>query len=655
VRLRLAISVIAAVRSLAGSAVEPALLARMLGAGRLVEPRGQRPPEADIEATWADGEVGLGKARLWLTDQPRPGPLPMHDEQRELVLAWYGRLDNRDDLLTSLGSGLSRPAPPDEALVLDAYARWGVTCVERLLGDFAFVLWDRRARRLFAATDHFGLRPLYYAFDGSSLVVASRIGQVLEGARLERRLNEPMIANYLGLNPANPDETPFQGVWRVPAAHVLQHDRGASAPLLWRYWELRERPPITYRTNEEYIEHFREVGGKAIGSRLRGPHPVGVMLSGGLDSATIACMASELIDDAQSGDGRLATFTAVFNRLPEADERRYVEALVAHGGFESHYVAADDMWTFNDGAPREGSWDEPFEGMLGDFTELVFDGAQQQGVRVLLDGHGGNQLFGGNMYYLFDLLLERRWSALSRELRCWPWRARPGIVRRYVLAPLCSGWPRCDMASEMAHKAPVWIRSEFAARCDAERRLRTVHPPRFHLPSRNLSADAIALIQEWGGLRLLQSGALRRGIDLRHPLFDIRLIDFFMRIPSSQKAQNRCDKVLIRRAMKHSFPAIVTQPRGPTPARDFTKLLDRGRREHQRSRWEALLAEDFHLAQLGYVDQEALRDALARYVTGETSRVSALANTFRLEQWLRHAFSGGNGDASRAATTGAKP
>ena len=465
-----------------------------------------------------------------------------------------------------------------------------------------------------------------------------------------------MIADYLGLNPASPDETPFRGVWRLPAAHVLQHDQGAHAPLVWRYWELRERPAITYSSDGDYVEHFREVAGKAISSRLRGSHPVGVMLSGGLDSSTIACMASELIDEAQSSNGRLATFTAVFNRLPKDDERRYVEALVAHCGFESHYVAADEMWKFKEGTPTAGSWDEPFEGMLGDFTELVFDGAQREGVRVLLDGHGGNQLFGGNMYYLLDLLLERRWSALSRELRCWPWKARPGIVQRYVISPLCGRWPRCDMGSQMAHKAPVWIRSEFATQCDAARRLGATYPPRrFPLPSQNYDAAVIALIQAWSGLRLLQSEALRRGIDLRHPLFDVRLIDFFMRIPSSQKVQNRCEKVLIRRAMEHSFPAIMTQPRMSDPPRDLTKLLDRGRREDQRSRWEACFAADFYLAELGYVDQDALRNALARYVTGEINQAATLANTFRLERWLRHTFSRRDGGVSTVTAGGVEP
>jgi asparagine synthase (glutamine-hydrolysing) len=577
----------------------------------------------------------------------------VRDEQRELVLAWDGRLDNREDLLISLGSGRSGPAPTDEMLVLDAYARWGVTCVERLLGDFAFVLWDGRERRLFAARDHIGVRPLHYAFDGRSLVVASRIGQVLDGAHIERRLNETVVADCLGLNLSTPNETPFQGVWRVPAAHVLQHDRGAHAPRIWRYWELREQPAITYCSNGEYVAHFREVAGKAVRSRLRGPGPVGVMLSGGLDSSAIACLASELIDGAQSSTGRLATFTAVFDRLPEADEQRYVEALVSRCDFEAHYVAADEMWTSKADVPHTGSWDEPFEGMLDGFTDVVFDRVQQEKVCALLDGHGGNTLFGGSMYYLLDLLLERRWTAFTRELKCWPQMAWPRIVQRYVIAPLCGRRPGRDLIDESAPKSPEWVRSEFAARCEARRRLRVVYPPRrFRRPSGQYEADATALYQAWAGLRVLQSEALRRGIDLRHPLFDVRLIDFFLRIPSSQKVQNGCNKVLVRRAMGHVFPAIIAQRRGPNANGDFMKLLDRGLREQQRDRWEACIATDFHLAELGYVDPGPLRDALARYVAGENKHALALAYAFRLEQWLRYAFGGRYAGAVSATTSG---
>ena len=577
------------------------------------------------------GAVAIGEARSWLTEETPPGQLPVRDERRELVLAWDGRLDNREDLITAFGSSRPIEALTDEALVLDAYTRWGVMFVERLLGDFAFVLWDGRARRFLAVRDHIGVRPLHYAFDGCSLVVASRIGQVLEGAGLERRLNEPMIADFLADNLNNPDETLFRDVRRVPPAHVLQHDRDGRAPRAWCYWELRERPAITYRSDGEYVEHFREVAGKAIGSRLRGRHPVGVMLSGGYDSSTIACMASELIDDKQATNGRVATFTGVIDERPEEDERRYVEALVAHCSLESHYVAADDMLTFKDGASNAGWWDEPFEGPFDGFIAGLFERAQREGVRVLMDGLGGDMLFAGNKYYLFDLFLEWRWARLKRELKYWPLSDWPALMRSYILEPLIR---RCPPYEEP--KLPEWIRPDFAARCETVRRLRAAYPPhQFRRPSQQRTYEGLTYVALPNTMLWLQSEALARGIDLRHPLLDARMIDFFIRIPSSQKAEGRRNKVFIGRAMKDSFPPLVAD-QSLVVGKYLEPLLKRGLLEH----WGAYLGGRCHVTELGYIDPSSLEFAFARHLECEEGYPIArkLALVLRLEQWLRNLF-----------------
>jgi asparagine synthase (glutamine-hydrolysing) len=615
--------VIAAVLRVDGVEVELSLLERMLG--------GWRPVAPDSEGSWVQGEVGLGEARLWFTEEPDQGPVPVRDERRELVLAWDGRLDNREDLLALLGSRRPTEVLTDEALVLDAYARWGVTCVERLLGDFAFVLWDGRDRRLFAARDHIGVRPLHYAFDGRSLVVASRIGQVLEGARLERRLNEPMVADFLADNLNNPDETLFRDVWRVPPAHVLQHDRGARAPRVWRYWDMQERPAITYRSDGEYAEHFRDVAGKAVRSRLRGPSPVGIMQSGGYDSSTIACLASEAIDGAHSSGGRLAAFTAVFDDLSEKDERGYVEALAAHHGLDAHYVVADEMWTFKDATPRAGAWDEPFEGPFDGLIAGLFDRARQEGVRVVLDGIGGDMLLEGSSYYLFDLLLDRRWRTLSREVKRWPLSGWPALMGSYVLAPLVRRRP-----PSQALCVPEWMSPDFAARCETERRLRASESPRrFPRPSQQKTYEAVTWAALPNMLLWMQSEALRRGLDLRHPMLDMRVIDFFMRIPSSQRAQGRRYKPFIHRAMKDSFPQIITD-QSLDVSEYLEPRLDRGLLE----RWDMCVGGRCHLVELGYVDPVSLWRAFARYLECERDYVHArpLARVLRLEQWLRYLF-----------------
>jgi asparagine synthase (glutamine-hydrolysing) len=616
--------VIAAILCIDGGELEPPRVVQMVGAGLPFTP--------DAEGIWVEGAVGLGEARLWLSDGPSPRLLPTRDEQRGLVLAWDGRLDNREDLLMSL-QGRWIGSPSDEELVLEAYARWEVMCVDHLLGDFAFVLWDGRARRLLAARDHMGVRPLHYAFDGRSVVVASRIGQVLEGARLTRRLNEPMIADYLSLNWNSPNETLFRDVWRVPAAHVLQHDQGARAPRVWRYWNMDVDPPIKYRSDNDYVEHFRDIAQKAVQSRLRTPHPIGVLLSGGLDSSTVACLASDLIDHTHSSKRSLATFTAIFDELHDADERLYVDPLVAHCGFKSSYVLADEMWTLRDnGAPHMGSWDEPFEGMFDGVIEGLFDRAKEDGVRVLLTGHGGDMLFCGSLYYLHDVLLDLGWVAFLRELNAWPVSRWPRLLGSYVLAPLSGLLPK----HEVSYQVPEWVRSDFAKRIEVEQRLRTAYPPRrFRRPSRQFDFEAIAYVEFSTRMLWLQAEALRRGIDLRHPFFDVRLIDFCMRIPSWQKQRKGVSKTLIRSTMRNSLPPIVAE-RSLAGSGDFTKVLDRGLRERERHRWEACFATSFRLADLGYVDPVMLRRAFARYVEGEDALRWELALIFRLEQWIRH-------------------
>jgi asparagine synthase (glutamine-hydrolysing) len=480
---------------------------------------------------------------------------------------------------------------------------------------------------LFAARDHIGVRPLHYAFDGRSLVVASRIGQVLDGAHIERHLNEPLIADFLADND-NPAETVFRDVWRVPAAHVLQHDRGARAPRVWRYWDLQERAPISYRSDGEYAEHFREVARKAVRSRLRGPHPVGIMQSGGYDSSTIACIASEL-NSAQSSTSRVAAFTAVFDDLHEEDERRYVEALAAHCGFEAHYVVADEMWTFKEATAHAGSWDEPFEGPFDGLIAGLLDRAQQEGVRVLLDGIGGDMLFQGSPYYLFDLFLDRQWRTLSRELKHWPLSNWPALMWSYVLTPLVR---RCP--PRQARSVPEWMSADFAARCETERRLQAAEPPRrFRRPAQQKTYEAVTWVALPNKMLWLQSEAFQRGIDIRHPILDVRLIDFFMRIPSPQRAQGRRYKTFIHRAMKDSFPQIVAD-QSLDVGEYLGPLLDRGLLE----RWDTCLGGRCHVAELGYVDPILLRAAFARYLEHERDydHARALALVLRLEQWLRY-------------------
>jgi asparagine synthase (glutamine-hydrolysing) len=621
---------IAAILHIDGTDVEPSLLAQMLAVGRPIAPDTDKPLVPTIEGTWVNKHIGLGVARFRLAEEPHTRCPPTHDASRQLMLAWEGRIDNREDIVVSLGSHWS--TADDEALLLNAYAKWGVGCLEHLCGDFAFILWDGQTQRLLAVRDQMGVHPLHYTFDGQSLVIASRIGPLFRATHLAREVHKPMVADYLVNNWTNPRETLFRRVWRVPAAHALQYDRAASAPKVWRYWNVQADPPIRYRLDEDYVERFRELLRQAVQSRVRGSQKVGVLLSGGLDSSTVACIASDAIGGSvQRRQGRLDTFTAVYDEFPDIDERRYVDALVARGGLRSHYVLADELWTLRNDA-RRGAWDEPFENAFDSLMRGMLTRVKHEHVDVLLTGGFGDELIEGNLYYLHDLLVARRWAAFSQELEHWPRWRRPKLIQRYAVAPLLGR----SLDSRYSLSVPSWVRHEFASQTNMRARMQAACPPkRFGRPSQQLDFAWIDYFSRLTMMLWMQAEGVRHEVDLRHPYLDSRLIDFLMRIPSWQKRRDPAAKGLLRAAMKGSMPSVVTGRPIAGPQGDHGKLFAKGLRHCERHRWEACFAGSSCLAELGAIRPAALRDAFKQYLRGDDSLGLQLVSAYRLEQWLR--------------------
>jgi asparagine synthase (glutamine-hydrolysing) len=442
-----------------------------------------------------------------------------------------------------------------------------------------------------------------------------------------------MIADYLADNWTNPSETLFRGVWRVPAAHALQCDRGRAAPRIWRYWDVQAGPTIAYRTEDEYVEHFSDLLRQAVRSRLRTAKRVGVLLSGGLDSSAVAYSASGIIGKAPTiGQEQLDTFTAVYDEFPDIDERRYVDPFVARCGSRPHYVLADELWTLRYDAPRLGAWDEPFENAFDNLIRGMLARAKQENVDVLLTGGYGDELVEGNLYYLHDLLMARRWTTLVHELAHWPWWRRADIAQRYAVAPL---WVR---PVKPMHEVgvPSWVRPHFAARTDMKARFRTAYAPqRFSRPSQQVDFASVTYFSRLPVTLWLQAEGLRHEVDLRHPYLDSRLIDFLMRIPSWHKRRDPATKGLLRSMLRSSVPSVLTERPVTGPPGEHAKLFAKGLRHRERYRWEACFAGNSRLAELGAIDPTSLRRAFGQYLRGDDSLGFPLACVFRLEIWLK--------------------
>ena len=277
---------------------------------RMLEAMAHRGP--DGAAQWLDGPVALGHAMRHTTPESLRERQPVSDGTRWLV--WDGRLDNRYQLLDALrAGGIGAGSETDPELVLAAYRVWGRACVERLAGEFAFLIWDAGTRTLFGARDRIGLKPFYYCRHGGRWLVASEAKGIL--AVLERAPqpdDELVLAALLSeCREADNHRSLFAGIRRLPPGHVLIVRDGS-----WnveRYWRVDPHRQIVRAHPQEYVDEFAALFREAVACRTRSAFPVGSLLSGGLDSSAITATAA-------SGGAALEAFS-VFSEDSAADER----------------------------------------------------------------------------------------------------------------------------------------------------------------------------------------------------------------------------------------------------------------------------------------------------------------------------------------------
>jgi asparagine synthase (glutamine-hydrolysing) len=273
---------------------------------------------------WCDDRIGFGHRMLHTTPESLEETLPCFHPAARLAITADARLDNRAELIEALGLRDRREAEvTDSDLLLAAYERWGASSLDRLVGDFAYAIWDGRRRQVFCARDHFGVKPLYYYRSGKLFAFATGIHALFEVGGVRRRLNRARVAAFLQGDHEDKAATFFEEILRLPPAHFLTvRAEGAE---LRQYWRLDPTREVRRRSNEEYAEEYRALFVEAVRSRLRSALPVGSTLSGGLDSSSVASAARNLLRE--RGSGPLHTFSARFQSIPKVDEGSHMRSL----------------------------------------------------------------------------------------------------------------------------------------------------------------------------------------------------------------------------------------------------------------------------------------------------------------------------------------
>ena len=544
----------------------------------MLRPLRHRGP--DGEGVYLDGPVGLGHRRLAILDV-QGGNQPMANETRRVWVVFNGEIYNFNALRTTLqAAGHTFRSRSDTEVILHLYEEYGEDCVRHLRGMFAFALWDADRRRLLLARDRLGIKPLYYAVTPQALLFASEMKALLADGTVPRTVDQAAVRRFFAFRYVPGEATLFQAIRKLPPGHTLVVENGrVAAPR--QYWDLTY-PSVTERLNfNDAAARLRELLRTTVVEHLQADVPVGVLLSGGLDSTAVLALA------ANASRGTLQTFTVGFDGA--ADERPFARQAAVRFGTQHHEITfnAEEFWAH---LPvyawhMEEPVHEPPAIALHQVSRLAHDH-----VKVLLSGEGGDEAFAGYPEYPRLLQLERlaRWLGPARHAA-----AGLGTVTARLLAH--EGLARYSAALDLPLEQHYFSRTAgpttfFNAHADT-----VLQPDFLHATGPNAAPHLVrACCSRAAGRPLLDRllyidtktwlpddllikadrMTMANSVELRVPLLDHRVLEFAASLPPDFKVRGRETKRVLRAAVINEIPREILRRRKagfPVPYRAWLR------------------------------------------------------------------------------------
>jgi len=524
----------------------------------------------DAQEIWIDGPVGLGHALLSHANDSKSERQPATLGGRAWIVADV-RLDARRELVEALRSSgrEAHLSDSDPQLLLHAYEAWGESCLDHLLGDFAFAIWDTRRSQLFCACDHFGIKPFYFAEVNRSFTFSNTLDCLRLHPAISDRLNDAAIADFLlfGMN-YDPASTSFADIHRLPRAHFLRWSR--SGIYLQEYW----RPPtdgaIHYRRRQDYVEHFNGLLTKAVDDRLR-TDKVGILLSGGLDSSSVTAVAHELRTE-KYPMLELHAFTSTYQNISSDSDPGAARTVASEFQIPVHLSVVDSLGILEGWGDPNMHWpepiDDPFAGsFLGEFKTIAAK------AHVLVSGEGADNLMHFEMLRHFQALRrEKRTARIFLDLAehvWWRFQAPDGIrgpMRRVR---------RLFSRRKLSAPFPEWIQPELVSRLDLKSRWKS---PLDNLPwnahPRHPKTYGSLFLPQWDFMfQHENAGFTRQPLEVRYPFLDLRLVNYLLAIPSLPWFFR---KHLLREVMRGRLPeSIRMRPKTPFRGEPLLAALKR--------------------------------------------------------------------------------
>ncbi|QUH22612.1 lasso peptide isopeptide bond-forming cyclase [Methanobacterium alkalithermotolerans] len=513
----------------------------------------------DGSHTWVEDNVGLGHQMLHTTPESLHEKLPFIEE--DLIITADARIDNREELAKKLDIA-DVETVSDSYFILKAYGRWGEDCPDKLLGDFAFAIWDRKKEILFCARDHMGVKPFYYYVDEEMFVFGTEIKALFEVGGVPREKDEKRIALALMVNDFQEKERTFyKDIKSFKAAHYMAITKDSSK--FKRYWKLDPDLEIRMDSDEEYMQEFLKIFTEAVNCRLRSPNKkIGVMLSGGLDSSSVTCTAQKIIEDSDL-EKEIHSFSFIFDDFPESDERYYINKVLEGTNIQANFVKCDNISPLENIDKVLDYQDQPttsFQiGLVHELNALL----KSKGLNIILTGEGGDQVVSHSHNYIEELIVSFKWikayhtlNNISKVRKVNKYRLLKNklihIIQFYVMKIptlyhiLKKPFPLKDFINKpflerMGIKEAIFFKSKKMNNI-------TCKSEQYYLTQKVAHQNNFEVIDQYNSIFQIEN---------RHPFYDKRVIEYCYGLPIEQKIRSGYNRYILRTIMNGFLPEEI--------------------------------------------------------------------------------------------------
>lgn len=472
-----------------------------------------------------------------------------------LLLISDSRLDNSDELINLLQ--LKHKPISDDELILKSFVKWGDNCVNYLIGDFAFVIWDSYKKKLFCARDHFGVKPLFYYVDNNVICFASEIKSILSQGDLNFKVDDDFIADHLSIIKSEKNKTTFSKIKKIPPGTTLKYVSGKLE--IEEYWKLKPQKTISLNENE-IIKKFKDLFISAVKCRIDNNLKVGAELSGGIDSSSITAIASQFCE--------LTTFSHILpdqfigKIYPFKDEKEYIHNLTDFCSIKNKNLITSETGILDALIENLHDFHYLSQQSYSTFSDHLYKKANEKNVTILLSGFGGDEVVTSSGFgYLNEVAHSKKWKELKFELK-------NRNLKEYEFLKYFTkvNFPTFYKYLRKIRKHKPWwfekykhlaLNQDFSEHMQIKNKFYDQYNDQEFTSLQQKNINRITHTYVSHRLEYSAIAARKLGIEYRYPLLDKRLIEFYLSIPGYLKSKSGIKRYPIREAMKGILPETI--------------------------------------------------------------------------------------------------